>query len=117
MTVRAADACARHPPAALMLCAAPTSAVNNRKSCSKNELTDEVVCKPAVPEGLAPKDIAKRLRIAYNSLPQRVVKCGPGVRSDVKCTSPGADAEAAYAVMIDVVKKASAISPAQVYAF
>lgn len=59
----------------------------------------------SVPEGVKIKEVVKRLRASYNALPTKPIKCGADVRPDVKCSTPGADVEAAYTTLIAELRR------------
>ena len=52
-------------------------------------LLQEIQVQGRVPEGYKIPDLVKRLRIAYNGLPQTRIPCGKDVRPDVKCFTAG----------------------------
>lgn len=70
-----------------------------------------------IPEGVKVKDIVKRLRIAFNKLPQKKVKCGADVRPGTTCTSPGKAAEDSYTSLVEVVRKSAIVPPGFTEAF
>jgi len=74
-----------------------------------NALGAEVTRLERVPEGVKIAEIVKRLRVAFNGLPQKQIKCSDDVRPGVKCYTAGTEAEAAYERLVIILKKASAV--------
>jgi len=70
-----------------------------------------IIGKGSIAEGVRVKDLATRIRVAYEALPQKAYKCPKGQekRDGALCYTPGVNAELAFAGLMKQMRKYSMI--------